>query len=102
MDSTLEAFKDFEKRAGVKSRPKIFMIFRIATREQTTNLPALHRVGSSMVEQRPFKALVVGSSPTQPKPHKHWQTRMKPSSAGFFMPQADCELKRMKTNKNAF
>jgi hypothetical protein len=24
------------------------------------------RVGSSMVEQRPFKALVVGSSPTQP------------------------------------
>ena len=25
------------------------------------------RVGSSMVEQRPFKALVVGSSPTQPK-----------------------------------
>lgn len=23
-------------------------------------------VGSSMVEQRPFKALVVGSSPTQP------------------------------------
>ena len=26
------------------------------------------RVGSSMVEQRPFKALVVGSSPTQPKP----------------------------------
>jgi hypothetical protein len=27
---------------------------------------------------------------------------MKPSSAGFFMPQADCELKRMKTNKNAF
>ena len=28
------------------------------------------RVGSSMVEQRPFKALVVGSSPTQPK-HPH-------------------------------
>jgi hypothetical protein len=24
------------------------------------------RVGSSMVEQRPFKALVVGSSPTHP------------------------------------
>jgi hypothetical protein len=28
------------------------------------------RVGSSMVEQRPFKALVVGSSPTQPTPLK--------------------------------
>ena len=25
------------------------------------------RVGSSMVEQRPFKALVLGSSPSQPK-----------------------------------
>ncbi|MDB6148330.1 MAG: hypothetical protein JWO45_1994 [Spartobacteria bacterium] len=25
------------------------------------------RVGSSMVEQRPFKALVAGSSPAQPK-----------------------------------
>lgn len=28
----------------------------------------LRRVGSSMVEQRPFKALVVGSSPTPPIP----------------------------------
>jgi hypothetical protein len=28
------------------------------------------RVGSSMVEQRPFKALVVGSSPTQPTPRQ--------------------------------
>src|SRR6202041_861706 len=28
----------------------------------------LTRVGSSMVEQHPFKALVVGSSPTQPTP----------------------------------
>ncbi len=28
---------------------------------------ASDRVGSSMVEQRPFKALVLGSSPSQPK-----------------------------------
>ena len=32
-------------------------------------LPA--RVGSSMVEQRPFKALVEGSSPSQPTFHFH-------------------------------
>jgi hypothetical protein len=55
-----------------------------------------------MVEQRPFKALVEGSSPSQPKSFKHWQTRMKPSSAGFFVRQARCEPKRPKTNKNAF
>ncbi len=32
------------------------------------------RVGSSMVEQRPFKALVEGSSPSQPKPVSHRET----------------------------
>ena len=30
-------------------------------------------VGSSMVEQRPFKALVVGSSPTQPTSPLGWR-----------------------------
>ena len=83
MDSTLEAFKNFEKRAVVKSRPKIFMIFRIATRENRINFPRLHRVGSSMVEQRPFKALVEGSSPSQPTPPHRPQTRIKSSPAGF-------------------
>ncbi len=37
-----------------------------------------------MVEQRPFKALVEGSSPSQPTPPHRPQTLMKPSSAGFF------------------
>ncbi len=55
-----------------------------------------------MVEQRPFKALVEGSSPSQPTPLPDLQTRMKSSSAGFFVSQADCEPKRTKTNKNAF
>lgn len=85
MDSTHEAFKDFEIHPAGKSRPEIFLIFWIATRPEKTTLPRLHRVGSSMVEQRPFKALVEGSSPSQPTPLTHQQTRMKPCSAGFFV-----------------
>jgi hypothetical protein len=87
MDSTLEAFKNFEKRGGVKSRPKIFMIFRIATCENRISFPRLDRVGSSMVEQRPFKALVEGSSPSQPTPLPALQTRMKSYSPGFRPPK---------------
>jgi hypothetical protein len=34
--------------------------------ERTVGDDRNFRVGSSMVEQRPFKALAVGSSPTQP------------------------------------
>ena len=67
-----------------KSRPENFMIFRIATLANRINFPRLHRVGSSMVEQRPFKALVEGSSPSQPTPPHRPQTRIKSSSAGFF------------------
>ncbi len=85
MDSTLEAFKNFEKLAPRKSRSENFMIFRIATRENRISFQPLHRVGSSMVEQRPFKALVEGSSPSQPTPSHRPQTRMKSSSAGFFV-----------------
>jgi hypothetical protein len=54
--------------------PKRLRIFRaavrvdfwVAARRIGYTFTALFRVGSSMVEQRPFKALVVGSSPTQP------------------------------------
>ena len=87
MDSTLEAFKNFEKLAPRKSRPENFMIFRIATRENRISFPPLDRVGSSMVEQRPFKALVEGSSPSQPTPPHSPQTRMKPHSPGFRPPK---------------
>ena len=55
-----------------------------------------------MVEQRPFKALVAGSSPAQPTPLPDLQTRMKSSYAGFFVSKTDREPKRPKTNKNAF
>lgn len=36
-------------------------------KENVSLLGLLFRVGSSMVEQCPFKALVEGSSPSQPK-----------------------------------
>src|SRR5688572_304636 len=42
------------------------------------------RVGSSMVEQRPFKALVAGSSPAQPTPQElvwKWLIDSGPNSA---------------------
>ncbi len=38
----------------------------LVVRERTVGKDRNFRVGSSMVEQRPFKALAVGSSPTQP------------------------------------
>lgn len=83
MDSTLEAFKDFEKPSGVKSHFEFFLIFRIATQANHIKFYRLNRVGSSMVEQRPFKALVLGSSPSQPTPPHRPQTRMGSGSAGF-------------------
>ena len=80
-DSSFD-LNDFQ---GCNSPKRIYLI-----------LPA--RVGSSMVEQRPFKALVEGSSPSQPTPLPDLQTRMKSSSAGFFVSQADCEPKLTKTH----
>ena len=47
---------------------RIHVDFGVAPRRIGYTFLALLRVGSSMVEQRPFKALVVGSSPTQPNP----------------------------------
>ena len=50
-----------------------------------------------MVEQRPFKALVEGSSPSQPTPLPALRILMNPHSAGLFC--ASCRL-RTETNKN--
>ena len=50
----------FDARRGRSSKP-------LATIRFSDTFPLRFlRVGSSMVEQRPFKALAVGSSPTQP------------------------------------
>ena len=70
----MEVNRDSTKdRPGSSKKPPINEKTRIqaCARPPDRLLPTLRfteRVGSSMVEQRPFKALVAGSSPAQPTP----------------------------------
>ena len=52
-----------------------------------------------MVEQRPFKALVAGSSPAQPTPSYKPQNRIKTSSAGFLCLKLNANLNARKRTK---
>ena len=45
----------------------------------------MKRVGSSMVEQRPFKALVAGSSPAQPNSSVAWVYILRGSSGRHYI-----------------
>ena len=82
------------KSIARKIAPSFFETFCIATYRESTMISPLRRVGSSMVEQRPFKALVEGSSPSQPTPLPALATRLKPRFAVFL-------CLRQITNQNA-
>ena len=55
------------KTSNSTQHPSTFPVSAVDEYE-ISGLGLLFRVGSSMVEQCPFKALVEGSSPSQPKP----------------------------------
>jgi predicted GIY-YIG superfamily endonuclease len=68
-----------------------------------SRLQTIPRVGSSMVEQRPFKALVVGSSPTQPKPKPKpmaWVYILKGSSGRHYIGSTDNLERRIREHQN--
>src|SRR5260221_3508456 len=60
-----------------------------------------HRVGSSMVEQRPFKALVAGSSPAQPTDAKSSGSGLNTGFRGDSRVKLRCATSRAKTHENA-
>ena len=53
------------------------------------------------VNQHPFKALVVGSSPTQPMPSNHSVTRINKGSTGDYPLSVHCERMLPEMHENA-